>query len=376
MNTLFWFAAGFCAYTYVVFPLILHWRARRRPELVVTAPDSWPSVSIVIAVHNEIANLPVKIASLQSLDYPSDRLQIVFVSDGSGDGSDTLLQQAKTAQPEWLVHHYEVPAGKPTALNIGVQRATGDILVFMDARQRISANAIKELVSWLQIESVGVVSGELVLAADDNYEAASIGLYWRYEKWIRQNESRLFSTTGATGALYAMHRSAYLPLPSNVLLDDFNTPVALLAAGKRTLFAPEAQVFDTAETNTAGEFRRKVRTLAGNFQSFRNMPWLFNPLRNPVWWQFISHKVFRLLVPYALIVALLASALGGTGFLRLAFIAQLAFYLLGVITMFGWFGENNRLMNFSKVFMQLNAAAVLGAIRYVTRTVNIRWKQT
>jgi len=375
VTTLFWLAIGFCFYTYVVFPLLLHWRAQRRPAPQVVYPTLWPTVSVVIAVHNETVNLPVKIASLLALDYPVDKLQFVFVSDGSHDDSVALLEQQKTVQPDWVVDHYDMPAGKPTALNVGVKRATGDILVFMDARQRISANAVKVLVSYLQDPTVGAVSGELVFADADGLEAANIGLYWRYEKWIRQNESRLFSTTGATGALYAMRRSEYVPLAPKVLLDDFNTPVSLLASRKRTLFAPEARVFDVAESRTSGEFRRKIRTLAGNFQSFRNTPWLFDPRRNPVWWQFLSHKVFRLLIPYALMLALLASALGDSPFLRLMLIAQLAFYSLGVIRMFGRLGANSRLMNFSKVFLQLNAAAVVGALRYVTRRANVRWKQ-
>ncbi len=376
MIWVFLLAVMFCVYTYAIFPLWLHMRARG-----ITTPSrapltDYPPVSIVIAAHNEEAHIPTKLDSLQALDYPQDKLEVIFVSDGSTDKSVALLSAAQSSFNCLVVQHYEPAAGKPTALNKGVAKATGDILVFMDARQTISSNAIKALVERLVQPGIGAVSGELSLADDDGIESTNVGLYWRYEKWIRLNESKLFSTTGATGALYAIRREDYIDHEPDVLLDDFNTPISILGKGKRTVFEPDARVFDRAESSAKGEFRRKTRTLAGNFQSFTRNRWLFNPKENPVFLQFLSHKVFRLLVPYAMLIAFVASLLGSGSFLKLMFVLQVLFYGAGLANMAGVQGLDNKLFNFIKVFLQLNAAAVAGAFRFFSGNANVRWKQS
>jgi len=345
MIWLFWLAILFCVYTYALFPLWLAIRARSRPTPERKPLTDYPSVSVIIAAHNEEANIPTKLASLQELDYPADKLELVFVSDGSTDKTVALLNDARQTMPGLNVLHYDVAAGKPTALNKGVDTAAGKVLVFMDARQRVSSNAIKALTERLMADEVGAVSGELSLVDDEGVESANVGLYWRYEKWIRLNESKLFSTTGATGALYAIRKSDFQPHRADVLLDDFDTPVAILAKGKRTVFEPDARIFDKTESN-------------------------------PVFLQFLSHKVFRLLVPYAMLVALVASMFGAGLFLKLMFVLQVLFYAVGLANMAGVKALDNKLFNFIKVFLQLNAAAVAGAFRYLTGNANVRWKRS
>ena len=398
MTALFLVCAAFCAYTYVGFPALLWLRLRlrgvratraerlaerlaerpvERPGAAASAAPlgAEPLVSVVVAAHDEAARLPVKIASLDALDWPRERLDVVVVSDGSSDGTVALLEEAARVRPWLRALHYEPAAGKPTALNVGVEAARGDVLVFMDARQRVAPEAVRELVGALALPGVGAASGELLLdvgGAGGAPDAASVGLYWRYEKWIRARESELFSTTGATGALYAIRREHYVPHRPDVLLDDFDTPVRTLRRGLRTVFVPGARVFDLAEAEASGEFRRKVRTLAGNFQSFARAPWLFDPRRNPVWWQFVSHKVFRLLVPYALAGAFVAAALGDGPFLRAMLAAQLAFYGLGLASVAGL---DHRVANVVRVFVQLNAAAVVGAWRWASGGTGRLWKR-
>lgn len=379
MITLFLLSVGFCVYTYALFPVLLHWRARSSSNKAVlegggsAVMDSPVKVSIVIAAHNEAGTLPDKFRSLEALSYPAEYLECVFISDGSTDDTAALLTEACARHDNWHCEHYVPAAGKPTALNRGVLKATGDIIVFMDARQKVASDAIQALVAPLANPDIGAVSGELVLVDEMGQEAGNVGLYWRYEKWIRDNESRLFSTTGATGALYAIKRHDYTPLSADTLLDDFDTPVRLLRQGRRTVFEPLAKAYDPVEKEVAGEFARKVRTLAGNFQSFVRHPWLFNPAINPVWWQFLSHKVFRLLVPYALVLALIACLLGDGWFLRAMLICQVAFYALGIFGMAGW---RNRISNVVSLFIQLNAAAVLAAYRALRGFNTVRWKSS
>lgn len=374
MIWMFLAALVFILYTYAIFPLLLHFKARHRSAYQPQQPQSWPTVSIVIAAHNEADPLPAKLASLEALDYPADKVQWVVVSDGSTDGTEQVLRKAFAGHSNRIVHHYEKSLGKCGALNQGVELATGEIIVFMDARQVVSKNALRALVPCLLDKSIGAASGELVLTEDSSLEAANFGLYWRYEKWLRDNESRLFSTTGVTGALYAIRRIDFIPNEIGTLLDDFETPISLLKQGKRTLFISGVYAFDKTNDDLSLEFRRKVRNLAGNWQSFAKNRWLFNPRRNPVWWQFLSHKVFRLLVPYAMIIALVTAALGEGLFLTIMFGLQLLFYALAAASYAELPGTSNKLLNFFKVFIQLNAAAVVATFRYFVSGRSISWR--
>jgi cellulose synthase/poly-beta-1,6-N-acetylglucosamine synthase-like glycosyltransferase len=205
----------------------------------------------------------------------------------------------------------------------------GEIVVFADVRQRIDAGALRALAAPFADPEVGVVTGELVLADETGAPASdAVGLYWRYEKTIRAWESDVHSVVGATGALYAVRRSLLSPLPAGTLLDDVMIPMRAVLAGRRCVFEPGARVLDEAPCCATAEYRRKVRTLAGNFQLLRLLPALLHPGRNPIWLQFFSHKVARLFVPYALITLLLSNLfLSGPGYGLVLFL-QAAFYVL------------------------------------------------
>ncbi|MEM6986035.1 MAG: glycosyltransferase family 2 protein [Pseudomonadota bacterium] len=371
---IFLLCAGFVFYAYLLFPLLLHWRARNLPPLSAEPPAEWPTLSIVIAAHNEAPNLPGKCRSLEALDYPADKVQWVIVSDGSTDNSADAVRPWFEGREDRIFHAYDTPKGKCGALNEGVALATGDVILFMDARQPVSENAAKVLVPFLDKPEFGAATGELILSDDTSLEAANFGLYWRYEKWIRDNESRLFSTTGVTGALYAIRRADFTPNPIGTLLDDFDTPIGLLKQGKRTVFVPGAYAFDAASDDIKQEFRRKVRNLGGNWQSFMRNKWLFSPSKNPVWLQFLSHKLARLLVPWALIGALLAAALGSGWFLTMAFWVQVAFYGLAVCSYLDLRFARSGVFNIAKVFVQMNAAAFVATLRYFGSRKAISWR--
>ncbi len=341
MRALFWVSLGFVVYVYVGYPMLVAIMARLRSRGVgrEPVPQDAPGVSIVIAARNEAPRLPSRIENLLAQDYPGS-LQLIVVSDGSTDATAAAL--APFGDRVELV---EIPtSGKPVALNAGVARARHDILVFADARQRFAPDAIRRLVENFADPQVGGATGELVLDAEESRGVEGIGegvgLYWRYEKWLRRQESALWSTLGATGAIYALRRRLWRPLPETTLLDDVLAPMRVVLEGARIVFDPRALAFDRAERDASGEWRRKVRTLAGNYQAIALEPALISPLANPVWWQFVSHKIARLFVPFAMVVVLaLSLLLTPSGWLfAAALLAQIAFYALAAYG--AWLSRN------------------------------------
>jgi poly-beta-1,6-N-acetyl-D-glucosamine synthase len=338
MEIVFWASVAFVAYVYVGYPALLAiWgRAAARPvrKGLPAERGDFPTVSVVIAAHNEGARLAARVRNLQEQEYPKP-LEIIVVSDGSSDGTlDALAPFADR------VRVIDAPrGGKPQALNAGVAAAHGEILVFADARQRFAPDATLALVENFADPDVGAVTGELILdcelhpAATDSGLAEGVGLYWKYEKWLRRNESRVGSTLGATGAIYAMRRSLWVPLPAQTLLDDVLAPMRVVLAGKRVVVEERARAFDRVSPNGRAESRRKTRTLAGNYQILALEPRLLLPFVNPVWLQYTSHKIGRLIVPWSLVAALAANAAIAfdSWFYTLALMLQLCFYGLALL---------------------------------------------
>ncbi len=340
MQTIFWVSAGVVVYVYIGYPILLLVWSRLRPRPVHTHPDE-PPVSVILAVRDEAEALERKIANLRSLDYPASHLQIVVVSDGHHRRTAAVLRRNVGVVDAIYVRR----GGKAQALNAGVEAARHEILVFADVRQRFDRRALHGLVAPLADPTVGGVSGELMLDAETGEGGTDIGEglggYWRSEKWLRRQESMIGSTMGATGAIYALRRSLWRPLPADTILDDVLAPMRAVLAASRVVFSSEALAFDPVAPS-AVELRRKIRTLAGNYQILRLEPRLLNPFRNPVWIQYMSHKVGRLLVPYALMALLVTSGLLATTspFYLLAFAGQMLFYGLAVYG--AWLSRRDR----------------------------------
>jgi poly-beta-1,6-N-acetyl-D-glucosamine synthase len=358
MEAVFWVSLVFVLYVYVGYPALLAIWARLRGAAAtarqahqaetqgVAASNGngdrgLPGVTVIIAARNEARRLPARVDNLLASDYPADRLEIIVASDGSTD--DTAAALASYRNRITLLHL--PPTGKAGALNAAVMHAANPILVFADARQRFAPDAIRRLVSRFADPRVGAVSGELVLDCEQPADTTSpstigdgVGAYWRYEKWLRRNEAIVASTVGVTGAIYAVRRWLWQPLPTDAILDDVLGPMRLVQRGYRVAFEPGARAFDLTSADAPAELHRKIRTLAGNFQLLRYAPWLVIPRMNPVWLQFVSHKIGRLFVPHALIAVLVSSAyLAATahsdlkaGIYTAALAGQLFFYGLAV----------------------------------------------
>ena len=259
LRILFWSSITAILYTYLGYPLMMWLLARRRRP--VHKATVTPNASVVIACHNEAQNIEARLHNLLACDYPQDRLEIIVVSDGSTDQTADVAR--RFASDRLRVVAYERQMGKAVALNIGVGMATGDVIVFADARQRFEAGAIRELAANFADATVGVVSGELLLVGSVGV-GESVGLYWKYEKWIRKNESRFNSVIGATGAIYAIRKCLWQSLPPMTILDDVYTPMRIAMGGHRVVFEERACAYDQATDSAEREFARKVRTLLGN----------------------------------------------------------------------------------------------------------------
>lgn len=376
MLGVFIISAATVLYAYLAYPIIVMLWAKVRSRRVEKRYRQMP-VSVVIAARNEEANISARIENLVAQEYPRDLLQIIVVSDGSTDRTAELAHLYAGHGVQLL--ECSAPVGKATALNIGVAAATHDIVVFADARQRFSPNAIAELVSVFHDPAVGAVSGELILVSGDDVGEVheGVGLYWRYEKLIRRSESAIASVVGATGSIYAVRRALYVPLAPNTLLDDVLVPMRIVLAGYRVIFIRAARAFDFSSSTAAHEFSRKVRTLAGNFQAVAMEPRLLDPRANPVLFQFVSHKLMRLVVPYFCIAALVSSALLGGPVFRAIFLAQGLFYAAGLLMLTPL--RSSKLAAMSRVswtFIVMNAAAVVGLWFYLTRDEHEIWRKT
>ena len=243
------------------------------------------------------------------------------------------------------------------------------VLVFADARQRFAPGALTALVANLSDPSIGGATGELLLDCEHDSVGTSvgegIGIYWKYEKWMRRNESRVWSTLGATGAIYALRRACWTPLPAGTLLDDVLEPMRAVLDGCRIVFEERAIAYDRASVDATAESRRKTRTLAGNYQILAQEPRLLIPFVNPVWLQYVSHKIGRLVVPWAL-VALFASSLAlarGNSLFVVPLFVQGAFYGLALAGAIFQQGERFGRIAFTFVMMNYAVVAGLAALR-------------
>jgi poly-beta-1,6-N-acetyl-D-glucosamine synthase len=322
-----WFllAAVFCLYTVMGYPLLLVFLSRRsRPVKKAFLPRR---VTVILPVRNGEQWIAAKLESLLAIDYPSGLMEILVISDGSTDGTVRIVRDHAGAHGIRLL---EVPGGgKALALNRGLEEAQGEILFFTDVRQELSADSLRNLVACFADPAVGAVSGELVIRQGRTAGEANVGLYWRYEKWIRLRQSRIDSVIGATGCIYAMRRELAKPLPPQTLADDMYLPLAAFFRGYRVILDSSAKAFDHP-TRLNTEFRRKVRTLAGVYQIVGFYPALLGP-RNRMWLHFLSHKLARLLLPWALLVVA-GTSFGLPGPWRiLAWWGQAGFYGLAVI---------------------------------------------
>lgn len=364
MKVLFWSSLSLIFCAYVGYPIYLYFRAKLCPRPIQRG-YILPRVTIVLAVHNEEKSLPAKLCNLAALDYPPNLLDVIVVSDGSSDQTNRILLEWQN--PNCRVLILPEHCGKASALNYGMAEANGEIICFADARQTIASDGLNNLVANFADPSVGCVSGALILRGCRNaVSSEGVSLYWDLEKKMRNWEGLAGSTVGATGAFYAIRRDLLSPIPVGTILDDAYIPLQVVRQGKRVIFDPRSVAWDDFTPSLGQEFRRKVRTLTGNYQLLALAPWVIttsNPLRS----QFICHKLLRLLVPIALIGILISASSVRHGIYELAFVFQIIFYALAASATWRTKpGFLSRLANISLAFIVLNTAAAVALVNFIT----------
>ncbi len=255
----------------------------------------WRSVTVIIASSDDADAIRARVENVFATTYPADRLRVVVALDSAR--ARASARELEGMDPRVLVLAGDAPGGKAASLNAAVRAASGDLLVFADTAQRFETDAIPQLVAQFAEPRFGAVSGMLDLPGAEGRRNA-VEQYWRYERWLRRWEARLHSSVGVTGAIYAMRRALWQPLPAGLILDDLYVPMRLVLQGWRIGFTEKARARDVRRFAAGQEYHRKVRTLTGVIQICAWLPGTLDPLRNRIWLQFVFHKLLRLLTPY------------------------------------------------------------------------------
>lgn len=373
MKITFWLSVCFIFYTYIGYPCLIFMWSRFFPKKVNKhdiSPE--PMVSVIISSRNEETRIQKRIINLLEQDYPAEKMEIIIVSDGSTDATADVVRRFGEGDHNALhVELSEVVAirlielheskGKAHALNIAVLEAKADYLVFTDSRQAFGPKAIRELVANFSDPEVGCVSGELLFYEKCLTEIrAEMGFYWNLEKRIRKMESEIDSVPGATGAIYAIRKALFRQIPEGTLLDDVFVPMMVVSQGYRAILDCKAVAYDVISSNLSEEKARKVRTLLGNYQLLAIIPQLMSPLTNRIFLSYVSHKVFRLFVPFFFIAFVLSSVMIREFFYNAIFIFTIFFLLLpafdGFLSPIKYIGDVNKVV---RTFIYLNYFALL-----------------
>jgi poly-beta-1,6-N-acetyl-D-glucosamine synthase len=376
-QTVLWFSIALLAYTYVGYPLLIRLWAGLKPQQAITG---WmmPRLTLVVVAYNESRRIRQRLENFLDLDYPWDHLEVIVACDGC---TDDTAEQARAYHSTYVrVVEFKKRRGKSAVLNDVMRLARGELVVLADARQRFETGALRALASRFADPQVGAVSGELILLDGSSHSEVGKGVdfYWRYEKFMRLYEGQIDSTVGVTGAIYALRRQLFQPIPETLILDDVLIPMQVVRQGYRVLFEPKARAYDWVVPTAQQEFTRKLRTIAGNFQLFFLRPWLLSPAHNRLWVQTVSHKLFRLLSPLLLATSFVANlALAGDPAYRLLLIAQILFYgaaLLGYLTRHA--ARKPFFLNVPYAFCLLNWATVIALVHLLNGRQQVTWERT
>lgn len=372
-TTLFWLCLAIVVYTYVGYGLILYLLvfikrlAIKAKPLADITDDCLPEVTLMVCAYNEEDIISEKMSNIHSLDYPADRLHLVWVTDGSTDNTNSIL----SAYPDVKIVFSPERRGKSAALKHGIKEVSTEIVMMTDANTMLNSGAVREIVRLMQTPKVGCVSGEKkVMAKSDSDKAAQgEGLYWKYESTLKRLDSELYSAMGAAGELCVIRRQLMTDIPDDTLLDDFVISMEIVRMGYKIAYTSKAFAMEYGSADLHEESKRKRRIAAGGLQSSWRLRSLMNPLRHPVVaFQFVSHRVLRWTITpvclFALIPLNTILVLSGEGIIyTIIWILQILFYASALAG-----------MKISKyfVFMNLN---VFRGMAYLINNTSGTWEK-
>jgi cellulose synthase/poly-beta-1,6-N-acetylglucosamine synthase-like glycosyltransferase len=387
---LFWLMLATLFYTYAGYGLILcvlvRIKLRFKPLDSTREPLVYePEVCLFVTAYNEKEYVDQKVANSFSLDYPREKVQYIWVTDGSDDGTPELLEK----YPALEVYHQPARKGKIDAMNRGMQFVKAPIVIFSDTNTRLSPNTIRDMGACFADPEVGCVAGEkrIVEHETESASAAGEGLYWRIESKIKEMDALLNSAVGGVGELFAIRTDLFQPVENDTLLDDFIISLRIARKGYRIAYTPRAFAEETASLNVKEELKRKIRIAAGGVQTMCRLPWLLNIFKYGLLsWQYFSHKVLRwsvapvflfLFLPLNIWIVYQNSLWCSTSFYTLFLWFQFLCYLLAVS---GWFLEHRKLrlkLFFAPYyFVVINYASVAGIVRYFRRQQKVTWEKS
>jgi cellulose synthase/poly-beta-1,6-N-acetylglucosamine synthase-like glycosyltransferase len=371
---IWWVSFGIVIYAYIGYALILAVLNRINPNYkTATKALVVPPVTVIIPAYNEKKNLVHKVVNTLQADYPSDKLNIIVITDGSDDGSESL-----TFADNRVLHiHGKERLGKSEAINRAVSIAQTEILFITDANTDLNKEALALMVEKYSNQNVGGVSGEKRILKTEGSSVGSEGLYWKYESFLKREGARFYSIVGAAGELFSFKKSLFIPLSQDTILDDFVLSLQIVKQGKVIAYEPDAFAIEEPSKTIADEFVRKVRISSGVWQSLSRMKFLFSPWSNPVlFFQFFSHRFLRwTIAPLSMIVLFFFSFyLLDILFFKIMFFLQILFYLFAII---GFAFRNNHkipsLLFIPFYYCMMNVSVAAGLIRYVRGKHSVFW---
>lgn len=383
LHILFWVALALVIYTYIGYGIITALLVRIKKAIIPVKKHNSafePTVSLIIPCFNEGDFISKKIENSAELEYPEDKLQIIYISDGSDDHSLDILRQQ---QKKYYWMHRPERKGKASAMNRAVLEANGEIVVFCDANTLLNREAIRELVAPYSDPTIGAVTGEkrIMVQNSGHVSSAGEGLYWKYESWLKQLDSDLYSVVGAAGELMSYRKSLYQALEADTILDDFMQSMRVTLKGYRVAYNPKAYAMETASADVSEEWKRKVRISAGGWQSMSRLKKVLIPWPRPLLtYSYLSHRAFRWSVaPFSLLILILTNPILAfyNPYIYVPFlVGQLLFYGLAL---HGFWkdkkGEKNKISFVPYYFTMMNLAVFFGLARFLKGSQKATWER-
>lgn len=383
LTILFWFSIGIIFYSYIGYGILLYLMVKIKRvikrEKNLKYIKHQPTVSFIVPCYNEASILTGKIENIFALNYPKDKLQIIFITDGSTDGSEKITG----AYANIITLHQNKRQGKSAAENRSVKSASGDIIVFSDANTFLPSEALNHLVCHYSNPNVGAVSGEKKIQQETNENAsgAGEGIYWKYESLLKKLDAELLTVVGAAGELISFRKHLFEELEEDTILDDFILSLRIAEKGYQVMYEPNATAIETASSNTKEELKRKIRICAGGWQAMIRLSSLLNFFKHPLLtFQYVSHRVLRWsLAPLALLVLIPLNIILAkeNSFYQIILGLQLLFYCAGIA---GWVFENKSIrikaLFVPYYFLMMNYAVFVGFKRFIKGKQSSAWERS